>query len=77
MYEKLVKYFQGRHTLFLIACMSIGTILSIFHRLDANLVTLLLGLQGMVLAHSVKEDYFKGKDDAVREQSAGSVGPQS
>lgn len=59
MYSKLVSYFRGRHTLFLVACMSIGVVMAWFHRLDGNLVTLLLGLQGMVLAHSVKEDYFK------------------
>jgi hypothetical protein len=60
MFQKLVQFFQGRHTLFLVACMSIGCVMSWFHKLDGNLVTLLLGLQGMVLAHSIKEDYFAG-----------------
>jgi len=58
MFLKLAGFFQGRHSMFLVACMSIGVLMAWFHRLDANLVTLLLGLQGMVLAHSVKEDYF-------------------
>ncbi len=62
MFIRLLGWFQGRHTLFLVANMSIGVVMAYFHRLDGNLVTLLLGLQGMVLGHSVKEDYFAGKD---------------
>jgi len=45
--------------MFLVACMSIGVVMCWFHKLDSNLVTLLLGLQGIALAHSAKEDYFK------------------
>ena len=58
MFIKLAGWFQGRHTLFLVCCMGIGVAMSWFHRLDGNLVALLLGLQAMVLAHSTKEDYF-------------------
>jgi hypothetical protein len=58
MFQKLSNFFQGRHTLFLIACMLIGSGMAWFHRLDGNLVALLLGLQGMVLAHSTQENYF-------------------
>lgn len=58
MFAKLLKFFQGRHTLFVVACMGIGGVMSWFGKLDANLVTLLLGLQAMVLGHSIKEDYF-------------------
>jgi len=61
MFAKLSNWFGGRHTMFLVACMTIGVGTSWFHRLDANLVTLLLGLQTMVLAHSTKDDYFKTK----------------
>jgi len=59
MFQKLAGFFQGRHTMFLVACMSIGVVMCWFHKLDSNLVTLLLGLQGIALAHSAKEDYFK------------------
>jgi len=38
--------------------MLIGSGMAWFHRLDGNLVALLLGLQGMVLAHSTQENYF-------------------
>jgi hypothetical protein len=58
MFEKLTKFFQGRHTMFLVACMLIGSGMAWFHKLDGNLVALLLGLQGMVLAHSTQENIF-------------------
>jgi len=58
MFQKLANYFGGRHTLFVTVCISLGGVMSWFHRLDANLVTLLLGLQSLVLAHSVKEDHY-------------------
>jgi hypothetical protein len=61
MFQKVAGWFQGRHTLFIVACMGIGVLMAWFHKLDGNLVTLLLGLQGMALAHSAKEDYFKDK----------------
>jgi len=61
MFQKLTAWFQGRHTMFVASCMVIGVILSYLGKLDANLVTLLLGLQGMILAHSAKESYFKDK----------------
>lgn len=52
-------WFQGRHTLFICACLAIGCVMSWYNRLDANLVALLLGLQSMVLAHSTQENYFQ------------------
>jgi hypothetical protein len=58
-FQKISNFFQGRHTLFVVACFVTGSVLSWFHRLDGNLVTLLLGLQTTVTIHSVKEDYFK------------------
>lgn len=45
--------------MFVTVCMVIGVGMSWLHRLDVNLVTLLLGLQSLILAHSAKEDYFK------------------
>lgn len=56
MFQKLANWFQGRHTLFVTASLSIGVGMAWFHRLDGNLVTLILGLQTLVLGHSVKED---------------------
>lgn len=62
MFQKLTTYFSGRHTTFIVACFVVGGIMSWFHRLDANYVSLLLGLQGMVLLHSVKESHYEGRD---------------
>ena len=61
LFQKVAGYFQGRHTLFVCICLIVGVIMSWYHRLDGNLVTLLLGLQGLILGHSVKEDYFNGQ----------------
>ena len=62
-FTKVTTFFAGRHTTFIIACFIAGGVMSWFHKLDANYVTLLLGLQGMVLAHSTQENYFR-KDDS-------------
>lgn len=61
MFQKVSNWFQGRHTLFLIVSVTLGASFAWFHRLDSNLVTLLLGLQGAALTHSFKEDYFQKK----------------
>jgi len=58
MFQKITNWFQGRHTFFIVACIVIGSTMAWFHRLDANLVTLLLGLQGMILGHSIKDDHY-------------------
>jgi hypothetical protein len=57
-FAALAGWFQGRHTLFVVASFLVGGVMSWFHRLDANYVTLILGLQGMVLAHSIKDDHY-------------------
>lgn len=54
----LAKWFQGRHTLYIVTALTIGSAMAWFHRLDANLVTLLLGLGALVLGHSIKEDHY-------------------
>jgi hypothetical protein len=51
--------------MFVVACFVTGTTLSWFHRLDSNLVTLLLGLQSMVLVHSTQENYFAAKSNGI------------
>jgi hypothetical protein len=61
LFNKITQAVQGKHTAFILANMTIGVVLAWFHRLDTNLVTLLLGLQGLVLAHSTKESYFENK----------------
>jgi hypothetical protein len=58
MFQKLVNWFNGRHTLFVSSSLVIGVGMAWFHKLDANLVALILGLQGMVLGHSIKDDHY-------------------
>jgi hypothetical protein len=60
-FTKLTTYFQGKHTMFVVFSLAIGVGMSLIGKLNANLVTLILGLQGAVFAHSVKEDYFDKK----------------
>lgn len=61
MFQKLMGWFQGRHTAFVTVSLVIGTGMAWFGKLDGNLVTLLLGLQSLILAHSAKEDYLAKK----------------
>lgn len=60
-FTKLTTYFQGKHTMFVVTSLVIGVVMSLIGKLNGNLVTLILGLQGAVFAHSVKEDYFDKK----------------
>jgi hypothetical protein len=62
-FKKSVEWCQGRHTLFAVYFALSGTALQWYHRLDMNYVALITAVQGLVLAHSVKEDYYKDKDD--------------
>ena len=62
MIKKILTWSQGRHTAFAVFFAGMGTILAWFHRLDGTYIGLVTALQGYVMLHSVKEDYFK-KDD--------------
>lgn len=66
--DSIAKLFHGRHTMFVSVCVIVGVAMAWFHRLDANLVALLLGLQSLILAHSVKDDYFKNDDSFQSKQ---------
>ena len=67
MFKKIFDWFQGRHTFFAAIELTIGTVLAWCHRLDMNFVALCGTVQSLILAHSVKEDYFKKKDYEVEE----------
>jgi hypothetical protein len=60
-FPRIFSALQGRHTAFITANLIIGTVLAWFHRLDHELVVLLLGLQTCVLAHAGQENYFEVK----------------
>lgn len=72
MFKKLVIFAQGRHTLFAGVELILGTFLAWFHRLDMSYVALCTAIQGLVLAHSLKEDYFNIKNGGDKDGSDGS-----
>lgn len=64
MFTQLVKWAQGRHTLFAIFFTIMGTTMAWFHRLGPDYVALITAVQGLILAHSWKEDKYPGGPDA-------------
>lgn len=58
MFKRLVVWAQGRHTLFAMVELALGTVLAWFGKLDMSFVALVGVIQGFVLGHSMKEDYF-------------------
>ena len=62
MLSTIFKWCSGRHTGFAAFFAVSGTALQYYHRLDMNYIALVTAVQGLVLAHSVKEDvsyYYK------------------
>jgi hypothetical protein len=53
---KVFWFFSGRHTFFAIAILTLGTILAFMGKLTSQYVALMSVVQGLVLAHSWKED---------------------
>jgi hypothetical protein len=73
MWQKLMAWFQGRHTVFAIYFACVGTALQVFHKLDVNFIMLIGAVQGLVLGHSVKEDvmdYLKAKKGQTEDVNA-------
>ncbi|PWT75523.1 MAG: hypothetical protein C5B59_08575 [Bacteroidetes bacterium] len=62
MFKKILIWMQGRHTFFAFLELALGTALAWFHRLDMSYVALVGTIQGMVLGHSIKEDWFEKKN---------------
>jgi hypothetical protein len=54
----LFQFFQGRATTFAIIFTICGLILAFRGKLTADYALLVTAIQGMVFAHSIKEDYF-------------------
>lgn len=67
MFQKIAAWFSGRHTLFALLELTLGTVLCWFGHLNMAYVALVGTIQGLVLGHSIKEDYFGRKDDAPKE----------
>jgi hypothetical protein len=51
--------FQGRSTVFAIFFAISATVLAAFGKLTDSYVHVIFAIQGYVLGHSIKEDYFK------------------
>jgi hypothetical protein len=62
MIKKILEWSQGRSTLFAAFFSVSGTTLAWFNKLTPAYVSLVLAIQGYVVLHSVKEDYFEKKD---------------
>jgi hypothetical protein len=61
--RKFFAWFQGRTTTFCILFFIMGNILQYQHRLDMTYITFMGTLMGIIVGHSVKEDYFNTKVD--------------
>lgn len=59
-FKSVMNWCQGRHTAFALYFAICGTVLEAFHRLDPSYVALVTAIQGLILAHSYKEDKFNG-----------------
>lgn len=55
---KLFSFFQGRATAFAIVFTIVGCTLAFKGKLDANFALFVTAIQGLVFAHSLKQDYF-------------------
>ncbi len=63
MFKRVTHWLQGRSTLFAAYFAIMGTIMAWFGKLDPNFVMLIGAIQGLVIAHSAKEDWFASKKD--------------
>jgi hypothetical protein len=62
--KRLLAWPQGRTTTFAAFFALFGSILAWFSRLTPTYIALVTALQGYVVVHSIKEDYFdKKKED--------------
>ena len=67
--KKVLTLTQGRTTFFALFFMLFGSLLAWFGKLTMTYVSLATALQGYVIFHSTKEDYFANKQDARAENS--------
>lgn len=65
MFCKMFVWMQGRHTFFAFLELVIGSLLAWSGHLDMSFVALVGTIQGMVLGHSIKEDYFAQKGEGA------------
>lgn len=56
--SRLINVVQGKTTGWLLAFFTIGNVAFFMHRLDATYISFMVTFMGIVLGHSIKEDYF-------------------
>lgn len=71
MFERVIKWMAGRHTMFAVYFAITGTVLQCYHKLDGNFIALITAVQGFVFFHSYKEDYFAQKAASQAAQTDG------
>jgi hypothetical protein len=62
-------FFQGRCTFFAIAFSIVGCILAFRGKLDGNYALFVTAIQGVLVAHSCKEDWHTQRMTALQNQS--------
>lgn len=60
--DSIFQVAQGRHTFFAAFFAVTAFVLAWYGKLTNSYAATITALQGMILAHSVKEDYFAAKD---------------
>lgn len=68
MLKRIIRWMQGRSTLFATYFAIMGTIMAWVGKLDPNFIMLIGAIQGLVIAHSAKEDYFAQKDQPKQDE---------
>ena len=65
----LFNFFQGRATAFAIVFAAVGIKLAFMGKLDANYALFVTAIQGLIFAHSCKEDWHEQRMEALRQQN--------
>jgi hypothetical protein len=63
-------FFQGRATTFAIAFSVVGLWLAVHGKLDANYSLFVTAIQGLIFAHSCKEDWHEQRMAGLRQGDA-------
>jgi hypothetical protein len=65
MFQKIFTWANGRSTAFAAFFTCFGSLLAWFNKLTPTYIALVTAIQGYVVLHSVKEDYFAKKVETV------------
>lgn len=70
-------FFQGRATAFAILFSAVGIRLAFMGKLDANYALFVTAIQGLIFAHSCKEDWHEQKMEEMRQKDNHDKAPDS